>query len=62
MTTYSAGVSMAMDKQGRVIVARLMGRPDQCLQLDEGFEHWCVLPYPHEGEHDFQGGGSQPQQ
>jgi hypothetical protein len=61
MTSYW-GVAMSMDGQGRVMATRLMGPPDQCLQFDENMEHWCILPYPHEGEHDFQGGSSQPQQ
>jgi hypothetical protein len=55
------GASISMDGDGRVTV-RLMSGPDQCLQFDDDMEYWCTLTYPHEGEHDFQGGGSQPQQ
>lgn len=44
---------MAMDALGNVTGARLMGGPDQCLVVDWPWHRWCVLPYPHDGEHEY---------
>ena len=39
------------------VVGRLMGAPDQCLEMHpQAFMHdsWCILPYPHEGwDHEY---------
>jgi hypothetical protein len=56
-----AGVAMGIDRDGTIISARLMGGVDQCLDIQMPWDgiaepRWCVLPYPHEGDHDFSGG------
>lgn len=48
-----AGISMAVDANGNVISARLMGGLDECLSIDWPYHRWCVLPYPHDGEHEY---------
>ena len=44
---------MAMDSSGEVTYARLMGRADQCLVVDWPYHRWCTLPFPHDGEHEY---------
>lgn len=44
---------MAVDKDGNVISARLMGNADQCLEVDWPYHRWCTLPFPHDGEHEY---------
>lgn len=65
-----ASMSFGIDQFGNVVSPRLMGLPDQCLALrttdasaPEGVprsvvlpEEWCLLAYPHDGDHDFSGG------
>jgi len=47
------GFAIGYGADGKVH-ARLMGGPDQCLALDDlPYYRWCVLPYPHEGEHQY---------
>jgi hypothetical protein len=53
MTTMPAGVAMSFDGQGNIMSARLMGGPDQCLDVNLATGSWCVLPYPHEGAHVY---------
>lgn len=48
-----AGVATSVDKDGNVVSARLMGSPDQCCQLDWPYHRWCILPFPHDGEHEY---------
>jgi hypothetical protein len=33
--------------------ARLMGGPNDCFVLDTPYFRWCMLPYPHDGEHQY---------
>jgi hypothetical protein len=55
-----AGIVVHLDPEGEIDYARLMGAPDQCLVIQLPFvvepRVWCVLSYPHDGDHDFSGG------
>jgi hypothetical protein len=55
-----AGISAGVNEFGEVVSARLMGRSDQCLRIKlpmaDTYEEmeWCMLSWPHEGDHDYQ--------
>jgi hypothetical protein len=54
------GFAFGMSGDGEIFGLRLMGGPDQCLVVEQTFRpgegiRYCMLPYPHEGDHDFTG-------
>lgn len=55
-----AGMSLVHDETGRIVSARFMGAPDQCLQvklpIEDNLIKFCILAYPHDTQpHDYQG-------
>lgn len=55
-----AGLAMAVDENGTVISCRLMGPPDLCAVVEMPCDitaiHWCTREYPHDEEHEYNGG------
>jgi hypothetical protein len=44
---------MGVGPDGEVVGARLMGNPGECLAIDWPYHRWCTLPYPHDGDHEY---------
>jgi hypothetical protein len=55
-----AGLAMAVDKHGEVTYVRLMGPSDLCAVVQMPWDitavRWCTREFPHEGEHEYNGG------